>query len=65
MIYSVQWIVLSVLLVLPLGALSGHNSSVQPSSTARYERLHLWQQPSPFSHWQDTYAVVFEQEMLA
>ena len=65
MIYSVQWIVLSVMLVLPLGALPGHNSGVQSSYTVRYERLPLWQQSSPFPHWQDTYAVVFAQEMLA
>ncbi|WP_019623176.1 hypothetical protein [Amphritea japonica] len=65
MIYSVKWVVLSVLLVFPLGELTGRDSGVQFSGIVRYERLPLWQQSNPFPRWQDTYAVVFEQEMLA
>ncbi len=65
MIYSVQLIVLSVLLVIPLGGKASLESGVQLSEIVKYDSLPLWQQSSPFPRWQDTYAIVFEQEMLA
>lgn len=65
MIYSVQLIVLSVLLVIPMGSQADQDSGIPLSEMVRYDSLPLWQQSSPFPRWQDTYAIVFEQEMLA
>ncbi len=65
MIHSIQLTALLVLLVMPIGGQIDRDSDVQLYKMVRYDSLPLWLQSSPFPRWQDTYAIVFEQEMLA
>lgn len=65
MIYSVQVIVLMVVLVTSLGSPATGGSEILQPGLVKYESLPLWQQSNPFPRWQDTYAIIFEQEMLA
>ncbi len=65
MIHSIQLIALSVLLVMPIGGQIDRNSDVQLYEMVKYDSLPIWLPFTPFPRWQDTYAIVFEQEMLA
>ncbi|GGK85133.1 hypothetical protein [Amphritea balenae] len=68
MIRIVQLCMLSLLLALPLSGINTDRLSeaqAAPSVASLYDVTPYWKQAMSFPRWEDTYVVVFEQEMLA
>ena len=62
---TVKLLLLAVLLALPQTAQLNESQADYLVRTSFYDATPYWKQTMVFPRWQDTYEVVFEQEMLA